>query len=118
MIRTLTLAAAALLSAGTAIAAAPQAAPERPREASIAFPGHSIRDFEVTDRYTVYLKSHRQWYRASLMQPCFGLRSAHTIGVSTRGGLSLDRFGEVIVDGQRCRIHSLVKSEQPVKRAS
>jgi len=52
------------------------------------------------------------------MQPCFGLPWAYTIGVSTRGGLSLDCFGEIVVHGQHCRIQSLVKSDAPAKRTS
>ncbi|MGZ8305838.1 MAG: DUF6491 family protein, partial [Allosphingosinicella sp.] len=58
----------------------------------------------------------RRWYRADLGH-CFGLKWAHRIGYDTRGGINLDSFGAILVDGQRCPIVSLTRSEGPPRKA-
>ena len=87
-------------------------------EASIPFVNHPrvIRTFEAVSDDVIYLQSGRNWYRAELAGPCFGLRWANVIGYDTHGGSSLDRFGSIIVGNQDCRILSLKLSEPPPRR--
>ena len=106
---------AALLTAGTAIAAPlPQ-----PREASIPFANHGgIYNWQTVDRDTLYVQdNHRRWYRAELMGNCFDLDFAQAIGFRTNPSGNFDRFSDVIVRGERCPLKSFVASDPPPKRA-
>jgi hypothetical protein len=109
----------ALLILAAAVSAPAQAElPEERSQASIPFASHryAIRDFEAPSDDIVYLQDRqRRWYRADLGY-CFGLKWANAIGYDTRGGLSLDSFGAILVDGQRCPIVSLTRSEGPPRK--
>ena len=111
------LAAAAAAAAVPALAAPP---PPEPEQVSIPFAGHrgAIRNFEAAGNHVLYLEDrHRRWYRAELGGACWGLKWAHAVGYDTRGGLSLDRFGAILVEGERCPILSLTRSDGPPRRA-
>jgi hypothetical protein len=104
------------LLAAAASAPALAAPPGERAEASIPFVGQprSIRSFRAVGDDLVYLKDRRgRWYRARLGGACLGLRWANVIGYDTRGGLSLSRGGSLLVDGERCLIVSLTRSEAP-----
>jgi hypothetical protein len=104
--------------AAPALATPPLPEPE-PEQVSIPFATHprAIRDFEPVDDHTLYLQDRqRRWYRAELGGSCRGLAFAQAIGYDTRGGLSLDRFGAILVEGDRCPILSLTRSDGPAKR--
>ena len=105
-------AAAALLASGAHTAPAPVPFGE---EARIPFAHRGgIRDFEVASDRTLYLEGRGgRWYRATLFGPCLGLRFARGIGIDTGGSSGLDRFGSIIVDGERCKLESLVRSAPP-----
>jgi hypothetical protein len=65
----------------------------------------------------LYLQDRqRRWYRAEIGAGCFNLSAATAIGYDTRGGLSLDQFGAILVEGQRCPILSLTRSDGPPRR--
>ncbi|HEX8127301.1 MAG TPA: DUF6491 family protein [Allosphingosinicella sp.] len=103
-----------LLAAALAAPAVAAPAP-RPEQASIPFANHAraIRNFEAPSDDIVYLQDRRRrWYRADV-GPCFGLKWAQAIGYDTRGGISLDSFGAILVEGRRCPIVSLTRSEGP-----
>ncbi|HEX9945907.1 MAG TPA: DUF6491 family protein [Allosphingosinicella sp.] len=107
----------AALAAGAPASAEPRS--PRGEEVSIPFATHhrAIRNFEAPDDHLLYLQDRqRRWYRAEIGAGCFGLKWAHTIGYDTRGGLSLDQFTRIIVDGESCPIVSLTRSEGPPKR--
>ncbi|HEX8573612.1 MAG TPA: DUF6491 family protein [Allosphingosinicella sp.] len=111
----LILAAAAAFSA-PALAAQPAA--DR-AETSIPFVSQprSIRSFKAPTDDLVYLKDRRgRWYRAELGSTCVGLRWANAIGYDARGGLSLSRGSSILVEGQRCMIVSLTRSEPPPRK--
>lgn len=106
-----------ILAAALAAPAFPLPAAERV-EAAIPFANHrhAIRNFEAPSDEIVYLQDRRRrWYRADLGH-CFGLKWAHSIGYDTRGGINLDSFGAILVDGQRCPIVSLTHSEGPPRK--
>ena len=114
------LAAAALLTGGASAASAAQPVHAEP-QARITFPNRTtIRTFHAVSDDVVYIQHrNRQWYRAELYGPCFGLRYALGIGVVNRGAVGvLDRYSDLIVDGQRCKVASFVKSGPPPERRS
>lgn len=99
-------------------AAATPAGPPR-AEVSIPFVSQprSIRSFRAAGDDLVYLRDRLgRWYRAELGGPCIGLSWANVIGYDTRGGLSLGRGGSILVEGQRCLIVSLTRSEPPPRK--
>ena len=110
-----------LLIGSLAAPAAALSEPPREPEARITFPGRTtIRTFDAVSDDVVYIQHrNRQWYRAELYGPCFGLRHALGIGVVTRGAVGvLDRYSDLIVDGERCKVASFVKSGPPPERQS
>jgi len=106
------------LAAAAPAMAAPEAPRPRPQEARIPFVGFgSIRTFRTAGEDVIYLQdTRRNWYRAELTGPCPGIERALRIGVDSRPGSTLDSGSTLIVDGQRCPIHSLVRSEKPPRR--
>jgi hypothetical protein len=109
---------ALILLASTVSAPALAEPLEERSQASIPFAGHrhAIRNFEAPSDDLVYLQDrNRRWYRADVGY-CRGLKWANAIGYDTRGGLSLDSFGAILVDGQRCPIFSLTRSDGPPRK--
>ncbi|HEX8224058.1 MAG TPA: DUF6491 family protein [Allosphingosinicella sp.] len=109
-----------LLPLAAASAAPALAAPPAPAgaEASIPFVSQprSIRSFRAAGNDILYLQDRRgRWYRAELGGPCIGLPWANVIGYDTRG-LSLGRGDSILVEGQRCLITSLTRSEAPPRK--
>jgi hypothetical protein len=96
-------------------AAAPAQPPE---EARIPFANfRSIRGFHPVGEDVVYLQDQqRAWYRATLSGPCFNIGTALRIGLDTRPGGTVDNTSSFIADGQRCPIHSLMRSDPPPGR--
>jgi hypothetical protein len=113
----LALAATASLAAPLS-AAAPRPAPPAGEEASIPFAHFGgVWSFEAPDDDLVYLQDRsRNWYRAQLYGPCWGLSWANGIGIDTRGSSEFDRYSFLIVGKERCAIQSLTRSGPPPKR--
>jgi hypothetical protein len=89
----------------------------RGEEVRIPFPGFRLRTFEAESRDVVYIQDRRRdWYRAEVMGPCLDLPFARAIGIDTRGSGSFDRFSAVLVEGERCQLTSLTRSEGPPKK--
>ncbi len=115
------LALAALAAASVATGA--QAAPQKPRaigvEAQIPFADHrGIRDFQADGDDALWIQDQRRnWYHATLFGPCFGLPYAIGIGFVTKGTSTLDRFGQIVVEGRTCQIQTFVTSNPPPKKA-
>lgn len=95
-----------------ALAASP-AAGRSPAEAEVRIPFvqfGAIRTFRTEGDDIVYLEDRRRnWYRATLNGPCLALPMAVRLGVDRRYGSTLDNTSTLVVDGERCRIHSLVR---------
>jgi hypothetical protein len=113
------LAAAATLAAPAAAAPDRAAAPAAQEEVRIPFVNFGgVYSFHADQDDVVYLQDrHRNWYRAQLYGPCFGLPFAIRIGIDTHGSSTFDRFSRLIVDGETCPIESLTRSARPEKRA-
>jgi hypothetical protein len=76
-----------------------------------------IRDWRAADGDTIYVQDRaRRWYRAELAYRAFGLPHAWAIGFETRGIDSFDRFSNVVVEGQRVPVRSLVRVDEPPAR--
>ena len=88
-------------------------------QASIPFANRDgIYDWQVVNARTVLIQSlDRQWYKATLMSPCFDLPFAERIGFQTNPDGSFDKFGAITVRGQYCPLTSLVKTAAPVKKS-
>ncbi|WP_313809275.1 DUF6491 family protein [Sphingobium sp.] len=106
-----------LLIAGGTASAAKQ--PPARSEASIPFVNHGgVWNWQADGSRGVYVQDqHRRWYYAQLMGNCHDLPFANAVGFETRGIDTLDRFGAVIVRGQRCPIISFTHSDGPPAQA-
>jgi hypothetical protein len=110
------------VTAVTAVTAAPLAAspPEGDHvveEARIPLAGYRVRSFRTVGFDTVYFRvGRRDWYRATLIDHCLGLPNALRLGFDTHGSSTLDNTSSVIVGGESCRIHSLVRVAEPPPR--
>ena len=115
---TLALAAAAAAVVPSAARADREPPAKARQEARIPFPAFgTVRHFEPAGRNVVYLQDRRRrWYRAELAGRCLELPHAHYIGLDTGGGPFVDRFSALIVEGQRCPLRSLTRSEAPPPR--
>jgi hypothetical protein len=112
-----------LLIALAALIAAPTGAPPRADalgDARIAFPsrGGIVRMQADGDEALYVQDRHRQWYRAQLYGPCYGLSRSLGIGFDTRGSMDFDRFSTIVVGDERCQIQSLARSGPPPSKRS
>ncbi len=86
-------------------------------EVRIPMAGFRIRSFRSDGMETVYFRVRRdEWYRATLVGQCWGLPNALRIGFDTHGSSTLDNTSNLLVDGESCRIHSLVRAPGPPPR--
>lgn len=100
------------------LAAASPAPPAAEQEVRIPFASFgAVRSFHnVGDRVVYFEGRRRQWYRATLFAPCYNLPHALRLGFETRYGDTLDRDTTLLVDGEACRIETLVRSDPPPRR--
>mgnify|MGYP001046776194 CR=1 FL=1 len=84
-------------------------------EASIPFANHGgVRNWRADGDRTVYFQdSHQRWYKAELMSRANGLPFANAIGIDAGGTGRLDRFGAIVVEGQRYPFTSFVRVDGP-----
>ncbi len=112
------LLAAAPLASVPAMAA--QTKPEKARmDASIPFANHGgVDDWRADGTRTVYFRDlHNQWYKAELMGTAFDLPFVEHIGIISGPNGSLDRFGGIVVKGQRYTFSSFEKVAGPPVKA-
>ena len=114
-----------LVAAGLVFAAAPQVepAPDAPaaalREEEVRIPmaRFRLRTFRPVGNDLVYFQDwQRNWYRATLAQPCYNLGNALGLRFDTRGASWIDNSTVLLAEGESCRILSLVRSEEPPAR--
>ena len=100
-----------------AAACAQHSAPVPGQQASIPFGRSQISTWAVANDKTVYVQSiNGQWYRADLMNACFELPFAETIGFRFSPDGSFDKFSSIRYRGQECQVRSLTSSGPPPKR--
>jgi len=89
------------------------------KEASIPFANMGgIRDWRAIDDSSLYVQDiQRNWYIARLAVPSPDLGFVTSIGFETKGTNQLDRFGTVVVGGQRIPLSSFVTSGPPPPKA-
>lgn len=105
----------AFFAAAPALAAPPPAADREVRIPFVQF--GAIRGFRPVGDDVVYLQGRRRiWYRAQLNGPCINLPHALRIGLDQRYSSTLDNSSSLIVEGERCRIVSLVQADPPPRR--
>jgi hypothetical protein len=99
-----------------ALAMAPAAAetPAAGEEAAIPFVrSDGIAEWKVIDDRHLYIQAvDGDWYLARTMAPCPRLSGAITLGFETRAD-QLDRHGTIRVQGWRCPLESVTRSDGP-----
>ena len=97
---------------------APAAKAPAPEEVRIPFASFGqIRNFRDDGDRAIYFQGTRRiWYRATFYGPCLNLPSALRIGFQNRYSDTLDNSSTLLVDGEQCRIASLVRSDPPPSR--
>ena len=98
-----------------ALIAAGQGGSAQPNESYVPnVRSEGIEAWAADGEHGVYILSRTgQWYYALMANRCRRLRSAVSISFDAQGPDRLDRNGAVIVDGWRCPIASVVRSETP-----
>ncbi len=67
---------------------------------------------------SLYLRGgNGDWYFVRTANRCTRLRAARAIGFQTSALDQLDRHGEILVQGVRCPVASIVRSGEPPKKA-
>lgn len=100
--------------------AQPAPAPAVPTgETAIPFASRDIQQWAV-DRNSdrgVYLRAiSGKWYYARTASACRRMKDGYALGFETQGD-QLDRFGTIIVQGWRCPLESVTRSDGPPKKA-
>jgi hypothetical protein len=115
-----TILVATIAMAGPAIAQAEtKAVKPTGDEVSIPFAAMGgIDDWRADGTKALYIKGRRsnEWYYARLLSSCHGLNFANTIGFDSEPSREFNRFSAILVDGQNCKLVSLIKTEKPAKK--
>jgi len=106
-----------LLAAAVAPTPAATEAPP-PRETSIPYVrSDGILEWRADGDRGLFIRSMSgDWYHARTMAPCGRLNSAISIGFETSGTDRLDRYSTLRVEGWRCPLASVTRSEGPPPR--
>ena len=73
-----------------------------------------IRNYRADGPHSLWIEDvHGDWFRAEILGPCNGLPFANAVGFVTRGGGTLDKFGQIRVGRDTCQITSLITSDPP-----
>lgn len=109
----ISLAALALASASAVAAAADES-----RETRIPFvTSLSNIEWEAASDDSLYLRGPKgEWYFIRTGNRCTRLRAARAIGLQASAGDQLDRHGAIIVQGVRCPVKSIARSDGPPPR--
>jgi hypothetical protein len=108
-----------LATAASLSCAADEPVPPPPAaEVRIPFAKTNIWNWQVVDDKTVLIQDQsRRWYKATLFGTCFNLPFANKIGFDSSPGGTFDKFSAILVQGRRCQLSSLVKTDAPAKKA-
>ena len=112
--RTVSLALLSILAGGAAAAAE-----EASEETSIPFVSSigSVEWKAASDRALYVRGGNGSWYFVRTTNRCTRLRASLAIGFETSAVDQLDRHGAILVQGQRCPVASVTRSDGPPKKA-
>jgi Family of unknown function (DUF6491) len=108
-----------LIFLGLAATGAPAATKETGGETVIPFMS-SLRaiEWKAASDDSLYLRGPKgDWYFIRTMNRCSRLRSSLAIGFQTSARDQLDRHGAILVQGVRCPVESITRSDGPPKKA-
>ncbi|HEX3602685.1 MAG TPA: DUF6491 family protein [Steroidobacteraceae bacterium] len=112
------LLAAGAMSAASFSTRADNPPPSSAPEARIPFAKRNIWNWQVVDDKTVLIQDiGRKWYKATLFATCIDLPFAEKIGFDSGPTGTFDKFGAILVRGQRCPLNSLVETTAPPKKS-
>jgi hypothetical protein len=102
-----------------ALAASAAAAKDSPGEASIPFVNSiSNLEWEAASDDSLYVRGGKgEWYFVRTSNRCTRLQVARAIGFHTSALGQLDRHGAIMVQGVRCPVASIVRSDGPPAKA-
>jgi hypothetical protein len=108
-----------LMLVGLTAAAAPVSARERNGETVIPFMSSlNAVEWKAASDDSLYLRGPRgDWYFIRTMNRCSRLRASPGIGFQTSARDQLDRHGAILVQGVRCPVESITRSEGPPRKA-
>jgi hypothetical protein len=87
------------------------------KQASIAFAGKSIWNWQVLDNQTVLIETNgHKWYKAKLLSPCLDLAFKEKLGFEANPGGSFDKFSSIKTGHQTCPLISLTETTAPPKK--
>jgi hypothetical protein len=107
-----------LMILGLAATAAPAAAKERNGETVIPFMSSlNAIEWKAASDDSLYLRGPRgDWFFIRTMNRCTRLRSSPGIGFQTSARDQLDRHGAILVQGVRCPVESITRSDGPPRK--
>ncbi|MEA3065030.1 MAG: hypothetical protein QOJ27_1476 [Sphingomonadales bacterium] len=75
-------------------------------------------EWKAASKDSLYLRGGRgEWYFVRTSNRCSRLQAAHGIGFETSALGQLDRHGAIMVQGVRCPVASIVRSDGPPRKA-
>jgi hypothetical protein len=75
-------------------------------------------EWEAAGKDSLYLRGPKgEWYFVRTMNLCTRLRSSPGIGIQTSALGQLDRHGAILVEGVRCPVQSITRSDGPPAKA-
>jgi hypothetical protein len=104
---------------GLAAGSAASAAGTETRETVIPFMNSlSNVEWKAASNDSLYLRGgNGDWYFVRTTNRCTRLQAANGIGFQTSRGGQLDRYGAILVQGVRCPVASIVRSDGPPRKA-
>lgn len=108
-----------LILISLALGASGAAAKERSRETAIPFVNSmSHIEWKAASSDSLWVRGGRgEWYFIRTANRCTRLQTARAIGFHTSALGQLDRHGAIMVQGVRCPVASIVRSDGPPRKA-
>lgn len=102
-----------------ALAASAAAAKDRPGETAIPFVNSmSHIEWKAASDDSLWVRGGKgEWYFVRTSNRCTRLQAARAIGFHTSALGQLDRHGAILVQGVRCPVASIVRSDGPPRKA-
>ena len=108
------------LGAAAMLAACATAAPREEASGETVIPfisSLSSIEWKPASDQAAYVRGGRgEWYLVRTTNRCTRLRSATALGFDISAQDQLDRYGALLVQGQRCPVASITRSGEPPKR--